>query len=106
MLGILVHHHGDEVTLKCRGSVVAGRCVEVLRVAAEMRRESIVILDLSQVRSLDAAGLGVLVELHHSLKSAGRELWLVRVTSRIKRTIKLVNLHRVLNVCDGHAVAA
>jgi anti-anti-sigma factor len=106
MLGILVHRNGDEVTLKCRGNVVAGRCVEVLRVVAEMRREPIVILDLSQVRSMDAAGLGVLVELHHSLRSQGRELRLVRVAPRVKRTIKLVNLHRVLNVCDGHAMAA
>ena len=106
MLGILVHSNGDEVTLKCRGNVVAGRCVQILRMAAEMGSERTVVLDLSQVKTLDAAGLGVLVELHETLKRKGRELRLEHLSSRVKRTISLVNLHRVLKICNGHAVAA
>ena len=106
MLGILVHRNGDVVTLRCRGNVVAGRCIQVLRLAAEMRREMVVILDLCQVRVLDAAGLGLLVELHQSLKSSGRELRLSRVSARVRRTIRLVKLDRVLNMENRTAMAA
>jgi anti-anti-sigma factor len=106
MLGILVHRNGNEVTLRCRGNVVAGRCVQVLRLAAEMRRERVVILDLCLVRALDAAGLGLLVDLHQSLESSGRELRLSRVSARVRRSIRLVRLDRVLNMENGTAMAA
>lgn len=71
-----------------------------------MRREKVVILDLHQVRSIDAAGLGLLVELHRVLRSSGRQLTLARVSRTVRRTIRLVKLDRVLNVECGHAVAA
>jgi anti-anti-sigma factor len=106
MLGILVHRDGDEVTLHCRGSVLAGRSVAVLRSAVKMRREACVALDLVQVSSLDAAGLGLLVELHYSLATCGRKLKLSRVSARVRRTIRLVNLHHVLDLPNGHAAAA
>jgi anti-anti-sigma factor len=106
MLAILVHRNGDEVVLRCRGTVVAGRAVSVLRSAVKMRREQCVVLDLTQVASVDAAGLGLLVELHHSLAACGRQLKLSRVSSRVRRTIYLVKLHRVLDLPDGHAAAA
>jgi anti-anti-sigma factor len=71
-----------------------------------MRREMCVALDLVQVSSLDAAGLGLLVELHHSLAACGKKLTFARISPRVRRTIRLVNLHRVLNLPDGHAAAA
>jgi anti-anti-sigma factor len=59
-----------------------------------------------QVSSVDAAGLGLLVELHHSLVGCGKKLKLTRLSPRVRRTIQLVNLHRVLDLPDGHAAAA
>jgi anti-anti-sigma factor len=106
MLGLLVHRNGDEVTLHCRGKIVAGRAVNVLRLAAKMRRERSILLDLSQVPVLDAAGVGVLVELHHALAAAGKQLRFSRVSSRVRRTIKLVKLDGVLDLPNGHAMAA
>jgi|ERR1043165_971693 len=106
MLGILINRNGDEVTLRCRGDVVAGRPVDILRLAAEMRKEMTVVLDLVQVRSVDAAGLGLLVELHHSFKSAGRQFKLARVSSRVAKTLRLVKLDRLFNMPNGHAAAA
>lgn len=85
---------------------MAGRAIDVLRAASETRHEPVVILDLVQVRSIDAAGLGFLVELHHSLASAGRQLRVSRVSSRVKRTIRMVKLHQLLDLPDGQAAAA
>jgi anti-anti-sigma factor len=106
MLGILVHRNGDEVTLRCRGSILAGRGVDVLRFTTEMRRELIVTLDLVQVRSIDAAGIGLLVELHRCLRSSGRKLKVSRMSPRVRRMLRLVNLQKVLDLPDGHAAAA
>lgn len=106
MLAILVHRNGQEVTLRCRGKVVAGRALALLRLAVKMRHESSVILDLVHVSAVDAAGLGLLVELHHSMTSCGKQFKISRVSTRVRRTLKLVNLHRVLNLPDNHAAAA
>ena len=80
--------------------------MKILRFTAEMRRECVITLDLAQVRSIDAAGLGLLVELHSSLASAGRQLKFARIPARVRRTIKLVHLHDVLDLPGGHAAAA
>jgi anti-anti-sigma factor len=106
MLAILVHRNGDEVTLHCRGNVVAGRALSVLRLAVKMRREGCIVLDLVQVSGVDAAGLGLLVELHHSMISCGKQFKISRVSTRVRRTMRLVNLHRVLNLPDNHAAVA
>jgi anti-anti-sigma factor len=105
-MGILVHRNGDEVLLQCRGKLVAGRAIHVLRLAAKTRPERAVVLDLSQVPAMDAAGVGVLVELRHSLAAAGKQLRLSRVSSRVRRTIKLVRLDGVLELPNGQAMAA
>ena len=62
MLRIDIHAVHRNVTLRCSGRIVLGLEAETLRCMAMSRKEDCLTLDLSGIRTLDAAGLGLLVE--------------------------------------------
>ncbi len=63
MLRIDIHAVNPNVTLRCSGRIVLGLEAETLRCMATSRTENCLTLDLSGICALDAAGLGLLVEL-------------------------------------------
>lgn len=66
MLTLTVHNLGDMVILRCTGRIVRGEETAILCAAAQQQGRN-VILDLSGVDAIDAAGIGLLV----SLQAAG-----------------------------------
>ena len=56
------------------------------------------VIDVSQVTVLDAAGLGMLVAAHRRANRAGRRLVLRSVPASVGRVLAMTRLHRVLNV--------
>jgi anti-anti-sigma factor len=66
--------------------------------AAELRAVPAgdLVLDVSGVRFLDAAGLTVLVELHARLERADARLVLVGVPRRVRRVIAITGVDQVL----------
>lgn len=57
-----------------------------------------VILDVSELELVDAAGLGVIVAAHRRAMTAGRRLILRGVSPGLSRLLTLTRLHRVLHV--------
>jgi len=98
MLRIDIHDAGQQATLHCAGRIVLGVEIEILRCMAEARSEACLILDLSGVDAIDAAGLGLLVELHCRACSRNRTLRLTKVPPCVLRVIELVNLRSVLEI--------
>lgn len=88
-------HH---VVLRCWGRVVLGEGVENLRKTVEALSEERILLDLSGVTALDAAGLGLLVELHHWAREHCRIFQVVDPSPLAARLIAVTALHRVLDV--------
>jgi anti-anti-sigma factor len=81
----------------------------------EVRREMHAILDrgfgdllvhLAQAEVHDAAGLGVIVGIHHRARGMGRRLILVDVSPRLDRLLRASRLHRVLARGPGQGVVA
>ena len=64
------------------------------------------VVDLSAVTVLDAAGLGMLVAAHRRANRAGRRLVLRSVPSSVGRVLAMTRLHRVLNVERAPAMAS
>jgi len=62
---------------------------EVRRLIPLSRR---IVLDLTGVPFMDSAGLGTIVGLYASAKSANCELQLVNLTQQIRRLLELTNL--------------
>ena len=55
-----------------------------------------IVLDLANVSYLDSAGLGTLVSLNVSTKTANCELKLINLNQRIKELLRLTNLATIL----------
>lgn len=101
MLRIDIHTVPHGATLRCSGRLVLGVEVEILRCMAEGRNEACLMLDLSEVRAMDAAGLGLLVELHCLAQGRGQALRIVEASRRVRRLIALAKLQSVLEVAEA-----
>jgi anti-sigma B factor antagonist len=64
------------------------------------------VVDLSAVGVLDAAGLGMLVATHRRAGNAGRRMVLRAVPSGVARVLALTRLNRVLNIERAPASAS
>jgi anti-anti-sigma factor len=98
MLRIEIHAVHPNVTLRCSGRIVLGLEAETLRCMATSRSENCLALDLSGIGALDAAGLGLLVELQCWAKRRQKALRIVRPSACVRKLIALTNLQSVLQI--------
>ena len=101
MLRIDIHAAHPNVTLRCSGRIVFGLELETLRCMATSRTENCLTLDLNSIRTLDAAGLGLLVELQCWAKHRKKALRIVRPSACVRKLIALTNLQSVLQVVNS-----
>lgn len=100
MLRVDIHVVAHTVTLRCTGRIVLGLEAETLRCMAESRTEPCLILDLSEVRAIDATGLGLLVGLHCRAQRRSQALRIAKASRRVHELIALTNLQSVLEVAE------
>jgi anti-anti-sigma factor len=105
MLKIDVQSAPPSVTLVCSGRIVFGTERETLRSIAISRPERDLRLDTSRVSAIDAAGLGLLVELQHWARKRRASLRIIKPSSRAQKLLALAGLHRVLDVSGAHLAA-
>jgi anti-anti-sigma factor len=98
MLRIEVHTVPEAATLHCKGRIVLGVECEILRCMAESRDEDCLALDLSQVHAMDAAGLGLLADLHCQAQRRRQALKIVRASRSVCTLMALTSLHSALDV--------
>jgi anti-anti-sigma factor len=101
MLNVTIQISEGVAHLICRGRLVHGPECEILRQIAEERNETNIVIDLTDVQSIDAAGLGTLVFLQYQLELMGRELSLLSPSPTIVDLLRLTGLENVLNVRQG-----
>ena len=84
---------GGQATVLCHGRLVAGvndvLYREVSKLLPDMKR---IVLDLTDLTKMDSMGLGSVVRLFVSCKSAGCELQLVNLGPRIRQLLGMTNL--------------
>ncbi len=98
MLRIDIKAAPPNVTLRCCGRIVLGLEAETLRCMATSRTENCLTLDLSGIRALDAAGLGLLVELQCWANRQKKVLRIAQPSLCVRRLIALTNLQSVLQL--------
>lgn len=111
MLTIEVEKSGDVAVVRCSGRIVRGEEVCTLRNAVIAEKSSrIVVLDLSDVDSVDAGGLTTLLSLHQWARTRGVQLKLVNPShfvyevltrTKLDRVLDISNLHHALHVISG-----
>ena len=99
MLTIDVEKTGDVPVVRCSGRIVRGDEVRTLRSAVVSEKGSrIVVLDLSEVESLDAGGLTTLLSLHQSARSRGVQLKLVNPSHFVREVLTRTRLDHVFDI--------
>jgi anti-anti-sigma factor len=95
-LNVAVESACGVVTVRCQGRLVRGQETALL-CAVIQRRGRDIILDLSGVTALDAAGIGALV----SLQAAGTYLRLVGPSLVVRQVLKLTSLDSVFEISES-----
>jgi anti-sigma B factor antagonist len=103
LLTLDIEHKGDVAVVKCHGKLVsdvsAGLYARVSRLIPGSRR---IVLDLSDLTHIDSMGLGTLVRLYVSSRSAGCSLELINLGKRVRELLGLTHLLSVFTVIGEH----
>lgn len=100
-MDIDVHKHSDVSVLKLRGAFRLGPAVESFRGAVDQALRdggSKIIINLTEVNSMDSSGIGALVRSQTSAKQQGGAVKLVNPSKLVVQTLKFVGLLTVFEV--------
>ena len=100
MLKIDTRNFGNVAVLNLHGQIVNGQ-TDVLRDAVQalsLPEGSAVKLDLGRVTTVDAGGLGVMLELREQVQLNGVRFELMNVTRQIKRVFEITRLDSVFHI--------
>src|SRR5438552_11681450 len=101
MLKVHAKNLGTVAVLCLQGRIVKGE-TEILRKTLHSLSEvSAVILDLARVTTVDARGLGVMLELREQAESKGIRFELMNVTKLVSRVLEVTHLDSVFEVTSG-----
>ncbi|HLN98541.1 MAG TPA: STAS domain-containing protein [Pyrinomonadaceae bacterium] len=101
MLKVHAKQFGKVAILCLQGQIVNGE-TEVLRKAVHSLPEtSAVILDFARVTTVDAGGLGVMLELREQVESRGIRFELMNVNKWVNRVLEVTRLDSVFRITSG-----
>jgi anti-sigma B factor antagonist len=96
---------GDLAVVRCHGKLVAGVTdvlyAEVSQLIPGTKR---IVLDLTDLTHMDSMGLGTVVRLYVSARSAGCDLKLINLGKRIRQLLGISNLLSVFATIEEHDV--
>jgi len=84
--------------LACEGHIVRGEEINVLYGKVLLQHSPVVVLDLSGVTRIDAAGLGVLVACYQALLANKRQVVLLNPSAYVRELLHTTNLHLLFEI--------
>jgi anti-anti-sigma factor len=101
MLNVHVKNFGTVAVLCLQGQIVNGE-TEILRNTVQSLSEiSAIKLDLARVTTIDAGGLGVMLELRQQAEAKGVSFELMNVTKQVSRVFEITRLDSVFQITSG-----
>ena len=105
MLKVHARNLGNVAFLCMQGQIVNGN-TEALRNAVRLQSEaqsnvSTVVLDLAQVSTVDARGLGVMLELRQQVQAKGIGFKIMNVSKLVAGVLEVTRLDSVFEVTSG-----
>ena len=105
LLTLVVERIGDDAEVRCSGRLVAGvndrLYLEVSKLIPGSKR---ILLDLTDLNHMDSSGLGTLVRLYVSAKSAGCTLLLFNIGKPIRHLLGITHLLSVFEVIGSNNI--
>jgi anti-anti-sigma factor len=105
MLRVHARNMGNVSFLCMQGQLVRGQ-TETLRNAVHLQSEaypdlSTVVLDLTRVSTVDAGGLGVMLELREQVEAKGIGFKLMNVSKLVGKVLEVTRLDTVFEITAG-----
>ena len=94
----IIENRGEIVFVKCSGRIVAGPELSKLHRAASSQRCRKLVLDLAEVETMDAGGIGVLVRIMNACAQRDVLFKLVNPTQHVREILHLTSLDEVFEI--------
>jgi anti-anti-sigma factor len=101
MLKVHAKKLGTVAVLGLEGQIVNGETEILRQVVHSLSEVSAVKLDLACVTTIDAGGLGVMLELRGQVESKGMRFELMNVTRQIGKVLQITRLDSVFRITAG-----
>ena len=100
--------HDGIVVVDCAGRIVFGEETAELRdrIKGLLSKDSRIVLNLADVTYIDSGGLGTLVSLFTTARSAGGAVKLARLSQRVGDLLQVTKLLTIFEVFDDEEAAA
>ncbi len=104
-LTLRTYVEGDATVVKCIGKLTAG-VTGALRdeVKGLIPQSKKIILDLTELTQMDSMGLGTIMGLYVSAKTAGCTLVLINLSQRVRELFRITNVWSILEVYGENIV--
>src|SRR5512146_770119 len=90
----------DATVIRCSGRLTS-EVTDVLKSEAKplLVRDQCVVLDLTDLKFMDSAGLGAIVSLYVSAKTHGAKLQLINMNKQVKNLLGITNVLAAFESC-------
>jgi anti-sigma B factor antagonist len=99
-LTLVTSSEGDATVVRCSGKLVAGGTgilqTEIRRLIPGRKR---IVLDLTDLSYMDSSGLGSIIGLYVSAKTAGTRLEMINLSKRVRELFSITNVLSLFEVC-------
>lgn len=99
-LTLVTSTEGDATIVRCTGKLLAGSTgilqAEVRGLLPETKH---IVLDLTDLSYMDSSGLGSIIGLYVSVKSAGGRLEVINLSARVRQLFSITNVLSLFEVC-------
>jgi anti-anti-sigma factor len=101
MLKVHAKNLGTATVLCLQGQIVIGDTETLRNVMQSLSETSAVILDLARVTTVDAHGLGAMLELREQTLERGIRFELMNVSESMSRVLEITRLDSVFQITSG-----
>jgi anti-anti-sigma factor len=104
MLKVHAKNLGTIAILCLQGRMVRGETAALRNAVHSQSGVNTLVLDLARVGTVDAGGLGVMLELREQTQAKGIDFKLMNVTKLVSRVLEITRLNSVFEVTSGAEV--
>jgi anti-anti-sigma factor len=101
MLKVYARNSGNVAVLCLQGRIVNGETASLREAVISQTLVGTVVLDLGRVSTIDASGLGLMLELRRQSLAKGIRFKLMNVTKLVSRVLEVTRLDSVFEVAPA-----
>jgi anti-anti-sigma factor len=98
MLKVHTRKLGNVAVVSVQGRIVNGETASLREVVDAQSTVNTVLLDLARVSTIDASGLGLMLEMREQTQSKGMRFKLMNVTKLVGRVLEVTKLDSVFEI--------